>query len=442
MRKYLAIIILSISIQSGFASDVITVPYITADMVYSRVHDKIYAIIDALDTEYGNRLLEINSSTGAIERSMFVGSQPVFIRLTSDENFAWISFYGEPFVKRVDLDVFQIDKKVYLGPSQLYNLPNVRNSFILCNNFTVLPGDNQLVIGLETVNVFEYEGVVLYRDDAVLPSRIRPNLDTWYFPRCFEPLEDTNYLVGHHQDSQTSIFSTIEIVDDGLEYGEEFKDLLEQGLKRNWIVAHNDTLCVADGTVLDATDISDIKVIGQCKNDVIGDLYGFTYSDLHQAYIYPNLHNDSIYLTFYDKNTFEAYHSVFLLEYPFYEIVMITQLEVIDQNRFAIEIGKDYGFFSILIIDTEGTGIRPVSPYDQLEIYPNPASDNIFIKGLPLNNRISIYDINGRLIETIENPGISTKIGLDNYLPGTYMLKITNMNDNSSQVTKKLVIIK
>jgi len=405
------------------------------------VHDKIYAIIDALDTEYGNRLLEINSSTGAVERSLFVGSKPVFIRLTSDENFAWISFYGEPFVKRINLDVFEIDKKVYLGPSQLYNLPNVRNSFILCSNFTVLPdGNNQLVLGLETVNVFEYEGIVLYRNDTVLPDRVRPNLDTYYFPRCYEPLEDTNFLVAHHQDSQTSVFSTIEITGNGLDYRDEFKDLLGEGFRRNLIVAHNDTLCIADGTILDATDISDIKVIGVCENDVIGDVYGFTYSDIHHAYIYPNVSNDSVYLTFYDPGTFLAYDSVFLLEYPFFQIMMITQLEVIDEHSFAIEIGKDYGFFSIKIIDTEETGIEPVSPLDRVEIYPNPASDKIFIKGLLTNTRISIFDLNGRMMEAAERTGGSTEIVLDGYKPGIYLVKITEVNDHYPEVIKKLVI--
>jgi hypothetical protein len=442
MRKQLSIILLFLAVYNLQSSSIISLPYITSDMVYSAKHEKLYAVIDAMDIEYGNRLVEINISTGVIERFLFVGSQPARIRLTSDENYAWISFNAIPFIKRIDLESFAIDKKIYLGPSQ--DSGDIEgNSQILCYNFTVFPNeDNKLAMALKTSFLFASEGIVLYRNDTIQPARIQPYTDTDHIPYCIEPVLNSSYLVGHNQSSTVSVFTTMKVVNNGLEMQDEFEGLIETDGHdiRNWIKVHHDTLYVAEGIVIDANDITDLRVTGKCENDLIGDLYGFTFSEIHDAYVYPNMNNDSLYLTFYDRESYEAFDSVFLMVYQFSQEMMITKLEVIDKYRFAILIGRDFGDFSIRIFDTYGMGVEEEPVKGRFEIYPNPVSDKLYIKGLPEHKTIYIYDMTGRLVNYWEINCLTGEIPLNDIQPGTYMLKIPDPENNSPALLTKIIV--
>lgn len=437
MRITFLTILVLVAINNLFGSNIISLPYISADIVYSPKHDKLYAIINAMDTEYGNRLIEININTGEVERALFVGSQPGQIRLTSDEDYVWISFYAIPYIKRVDLNSFVIDKKVYLGPS-IQNSSYQRNSQILCYNFTIFENENNtLALGLKTAFIFDEEGIVLYKNDTIKTNRI-PETST--LPVCFEPVDNNSFLIGHKQTSGSSDFTTMKVVHDGLETVNTFEGLIETNgpLRNNWIKIHNDTVYVAEGIIIDATEITDLKVLGTCENDVIGDWYGFTFSEIHNAFLYPNMIGDSLYLTFYDKNSFEAYGSVFLMEYPYYHVVLVARLVVIDQYRFAISIGKDYGTFSIHIFDVFGAGTNKPFAHDQFKIYPNPATDKICISGDLQQQTISIFDMSGRLINTWISQEKQSEIDVSNLNKGIYILNVAGMDN--IPFTKKIII--
>ncbi|WP_353150563.1 endonuclease [Chryseobacterium sp.] len=64
-------------------------------------------------------------------------------------------------------------------------------------------------------------------------------------------------------------------------------------------------------------------------------------------------------------------------------------------------------------------------------IYPNPVKNNeLFVKGENLNkiSKAEIYDLSGKLIETLENPfKNSNKINLKGLAKGTYLLKTDNI---------------
>ncbi|WP_330745276.1 endonuclease [Chryseobacterium sp. CP-77] len=67
-----------------------------------------------------------------------------------------------------------------------------------------------------------------------------------------------------------------------------------------------------------------------------------------------------------------------------------------------------------------------------ITIYPNPVRNNeLFVKGENLNkiSKADIYDLSGKLIETIANPfRHSNKINLKGLLKGTYILKTENFS--------------
>ena len=59
-------------------------------------------------------------------------------------------------------------------------------------------------------------------------------------------------------------------------------------------------------------------------------------------------------------------------------------------------------------------------------IYPNPATDNLYIQGISENAYVYIYDMAGKLIYKIQVDESSLSINVANYPLGVYLLKIIN----------------
>lgn len=420
------------------ASNVITLPYVTADIVYSHVHGRLYALVDAMEPEYGNRLIEIDVGNGQVLRSVFVGSQPNMVRLTPDEQYAWITFRSIPFIRRVELAGFRVDSSIFLGPSKRAYQPGHRRSTIEAYNFTILPDGSGLALGLKTPSEFDFEALSLYRNGAFQPDRVEER-EVTEPPFCLEPVHGGHYIVGHYQSTGRSIFSSFRVKPDGLELIREFDSLQPGQWQRNWIRVHNDTLGIGNGTLLDATDVTNITVAGTCVNDVIGDKYGFVYSGLHNAWVYPNLTGKSVYLTFYDPHSFARFDSVYLFEYPFYEIMLITELEVIDTNRFAVLIGKDYGQFTVRIVEPYPYG-QEERWAGRLKLYPNPASDRVYLEGLPGEMQIRLYDILGRPAATFTAGGSSAEFDTGGLPEGFYLARFSDPTGADCGVTRKILI--
>ena len=78
-------------------------------------------------------------------------------------------------------------------------------------------------------------------------------------------------------------------------------------------------------------------------------------------------------------------------------------------------------------------------PGIELSVYPNPVADYIVlsIDDVKTNGRSSqlslqLYDINGKLILQKKMAGNKQTINMQNYKPGTYILKIFQETDNST----------
>ena len=76
-----------------------------------------------------------------------------------------------------------------------------------------------------------------------------------------------------------------------------------------------------------------------------------------------------------------------------------------------------------------------------MNIYPNPATDAINIRGLYGNATISLIDVMGRSVinRQIENINNETTLNVSGLVPGKYFIKITQAGNT---VTKSVVIAK
>ena len=107
-----------------------------------------------------------------------------------------------------------------------------------------------------------------------------------------------------------------------------------------------------------------------------------------------------------------------------------------DTFTLTATINKNTAMYSINIINPNAI---PTSAKDitecEFSIFPNPAADKIFIKGLQNENySLAIYSIEGRLIAapSVENDQF---VSISSLAKGNYMLKITSA-DHKSNVLK------
>lgn len=71
------------------------------------------------------------------------------------------------------------------------------------------------------------------------------------------------------------------------------------------------------------------------------------------------------------------------------------------------------------------TGIHELDR-DNLKVYPNPATDVIFIRGLEGGELISVFDISGRCVFTSKASDTQVDIAVNDLSPGTYLVKVVN----------------
>ncbi len=68
------------------------------------------------------------------------------------------------------------------------------------------------------------------------------------------------------------------------------------------------------------------------------------------------------------------------------------------------------------------------SSFESLNLYPNPASDFIFIDGVNFNTNYEIIDLSGKILCRGK---YDTKIDISNLSKGTYLVKVSNNNKNA-----------
>lgn len=92
--------------------------------------------------------------------------------------------------------------------------------------------------------------------------------------------------------------------------------------------------------------------------------------------------------------------------------------------------------FSVTVIESENTSLS-VDNYllDNIQLYPNPASNEILIKSNLSIKIISFYDVSGKKIAEFQNPKDS-KLNIENLNSGLYFIKI---DTGKNSVFRKLI---
>jgi hypothetical protein len=108
------------------------------------------------------------------------------------------------------------------------------------------------------------------------------------------------------------------------------------------------------------------------------------------------------------------------------------------QLRFVYNDAGDYSYGAVIddvAITSAALATSDVSAKDELQIYPNPVRDNLYIKtDLKSNSKVSVVDMSGKMVKTFI--GKSESYNLSDLPKGTYMILI----DDGKDVIKKKII--
>jgi len=72
---------------------------------------------------------------------------------------------------------------------------------------------------------------------------------------------------------------------------------------------------------------------------------------------------------------------------------------------------------------------------NEIKVYPNPFTDVLYIAGIKEVKSVSVADVSGRVVKTIENPGNQLHLGELN--SGVYLVTVT-YKDGSRSTAKAI----
>jgi uncharacterized repeat protein (TIGR01451 family) len=140
------------------------------DIVYNAVDGLIYASIAGSAGEgLGNSIAGIDPSSGVILKTIFVGSEPTRIALSSDGTQLFVGLNGAGSVRQVDLTTATAGIQFSLGGG-----PGVYNAPYVASGLAVLPGQPN------SVAVYGINGIVTIFDSGVARAKTSSGLSTYF----------------------------------------------------------------------------------------------------------------------------------------------------------------------------------------------------------------------------------------------------------------------
>jgi hypothetical protein len=265
------------------------------DIVYNAVDGLIYASVAGSAGEgLGNTIAAIDPNSGVVVKTIFVGSEPTRLALSSDGTQLFVGLNGAAAVRQVNLTTATAGMQFSLGGGPgIYNAPYVAEAM------AVLPGQPN------SVAVYSNNGVVTIYDSGVARAKTSTGLNVYfnqnYGGLAFGSSASTLYL---NSQSVGSTLYALSIDATGVTAG---KSLPNGG--GTTIQYDNGRLYLSSGTALDAStgnQLGQFSAITQYSNS-LSAVSGPIVSDstLGRAWIIPsNFGSSSTQILAFDETTF------------------------------------------------------------------------------------------------------------------------------------------
>lgn len=425
MKRILPIFLFLLASINGYSVKQILLNVKANYMVYSKTQDKLYATVSGTDMIYGNELLVINPYSGAIEKEVYVGSEPNEIKFSSDESYLYVVLNGTPQIVRLQAPSLTIDKYIQV------NTAYTKKQYFAKHITVVTNSPKDIVVSRSESGYVQ--DVSLFRDGVLQKDSIG------YFPAYSISVllsgTQPDVIYGYNDQSTGYDFSVMQITPTGLKFTKSYPSLVS-GFSIPSLI--NNKIYSNSGEVVDLSLTPPIQ-IAKC-------MLGSSYYNWQVAV------NDS--LTRITYASFNYWSKTLLhLEHFSNKRFNLTAIEDIDipglstmtsngqigsfnytkKRGMAFIVADSYAKTSQVVILPDASVSSSVQQIRQSEIsvYPNPAVSTIHVNGE--YTALDVFDAKGCFVERVSGTDL---IDISGYSSGVYYLKI---NDGSETRVIKLL---
>lgn len=159
----LAICLFGISAHAATSVKIVSLN--ATDLVYDPFSQRLYATVPSASASHGNSIAIINPATGAIEGSVFVGSEPQKMAISEDGTYIYIGLNGVGSVSRFHIPSKTIDKTFSLGTGS-YGTTYAEDIDVQSGNPKVI-AVSRYRKGISP----RHDGVAIYDDGVMRPQK-------------------------------------------------------------------------------------------------------------------------------------------------------------------------------------------------------------------------------------------------------------------------------
>jgi hypothetical protein len=183
------------------------VPLLVNDLIYDPWNQTIYASVPSRAGTYGNSVVLINPETGALVKTIPVGTEPRRMALSDDGQFLYVGLDGEGAIRRIDI----------ASQSAGLRFPLSSSAQLIANSISVMPGQpRSIAVSRRELHCCpSLQGVAIY-DDGVARTKETSYLSSYSSQVMFSSIPTTLFDGGNFvykliadQDGATSVGGSV-----------------------------------------------------------------------------------------------------------------------------------------------------------------------------------------------------------------------------------------
>jgi len=104
-----------------------------------------------------------------------------------------------------------------------------------------------------------------------------------------------------------------------------------------------------------------------------------------------------------------------------------VQKIVFENNTMTVNMksGSDAkGITSVSFLLSDGSGIEKPQLFSSVFVFPNPVKTNLTVSGADKGMKINLFDLNGKLLQSVIAKDNSTEVNVSSFPSGIYLLRV------------------
>lgn len=400
-----------VSLSAQYQKKILNV--VSNDLVYNAGTNKIFASIPASNGPNGNSLGIINPVSGLLESTTFIGSDPTIMAITENGKYIYTGFSGTNKIKRYVISSNATDQEFDAGTDSYYG-----NYYP--EDMAVKPGtDNVLVVSRYRKNVSPRHGGVIVIDNGIIkPSVTQDHTGS----NKIEFSTNPDWLYGWCTESTEAGLRRLQMDNTGVKQVGVFQNVLPSFTQD--FIHHNNKLYSTNGYGVNVVNAPYVEA--QFFNDRQGIPFFDVFNNKIVYAVYNSWTTGNVALRFYNPDTFLLENTVDITESQ----GSVKSLKGCGKDCFVLNTSDN----KIVIVSKPNLATEEIATKD-VSVFPNPAKDFVRIESKENFKDFKLYDQSGRLVKT--GSVNSNKVDLKQIKSGSYILELTNSNNQS--LTKKII---